>query len=59
VAWWNFTDILEDSDPQSSTMVLTIQVADRTAHFAEGGNFWKDTCLFTDISALTGKAGRV
>ena len=59
MVWWNFTNILEDSDPQSSTVELTIQVADRTAHFAEGGNFWKDAYLVIDISALTEKAGKV
>jgi len=59
VAWWNFTDLLEDSEPQSSTVVLTIHVAERTAHFAECGNIWKDTCLVIDISALTDKAGKV
>jgi hypothetical protein len=36
-------------------MVLTIKVAERTAHFAEGGNFWKDTCLVIDIIVLTDK----
>jgi len=36
-----------------------MQVADRTAHFAEEGNFWKDTRLVIGTSALTDKAGRV
>jgi len=40
-------------------MVLTIQVADRTAHYAEGGNCWKDTYLVIDMSALTDKAEKL
>jgi hypothetical protein len=35
----NFTNILEDSGPQSSTVVLTIQVADRTAHLCRRRQF--------------------
>ena len=59
MAWWNFTDVLKDSDPHSSTVVLKMQVADRTADFAEDGNFWKDTRLVIDTSALTDKAGKI